>query len=119
MSSRARTAAKRQAAGVDFDASEFLAGLEAAAKRLVVKSEAQLRRTGLRAQSNMKRLCPVDTGRLRSSIEMVDGRDAHGYFVEIGTNVEYAPYVEFGTQHSPAQPFIRPGLLIALRGGKS
>lgn len=38
-------------------------------------------------------LCPVDTGRLRNSITYsVDGNDCY-----IGTNVEYAPYIEFGT----------------------
>ena len=37
--------------------------------------------------------CPVDTGRLRGSItSTVEGNSA-----VIGTNVEYAPYVEFGT----------------------
>lgn len=37
--------------------------------------------------------CPVDTGRLRGSITYsVDGDDCY-----IGTNVEYAPYIEFGT----------------------
>lgn len=38
-------------------------------------------------------LVRVDTGRLKSSISYkVDGEDCY-----IGTNVEYAPYVEFGT----------------------
>ena len=37
--------------------------------------------------------CPVDTGRLKNSItSAVEGDSA-----VIGTNVEYAPYVEFGT----------------------
>lgn len=72
----------------------------------------------------------VDTGRLRNSItyavkkregEIVAYRDnegagyeqAIGYGVKkdevyIGTNVEYAPYVELGTSRMPARPFIRP-----------
>jgi len=38
-------------------------------------------------------LVPVDTGRLRGSITHAeDGDDCY-----IGTNVEYAPYIEFGT----------------------
>lgn len=38
-------------------------------------------------------LCPVDTGNLRGSITYaVDGDECY-----IGTNVEYAPYVELGT----------------------
>jgi hypothetical protein len=38
--------------------------------------------------------CPVDTGRLRNSIaHKVEGGEDTVY---IGTNVEYAPYVEYG-----------------------
>lgn len=44
--------------------------------------------------SRAKRLCPVDTGRLRSSITAV--RVTPGFW-KVGTNVEYAPYIEFGT----------------------
>lgn len=48
--------------------------------------------------ADAKRLCPVDTGRLRSSIyykvivtkEMIEG--------EVGTNVFYARFIEFGTR---------------------
>ena len=39
-----------------------------------------------------KEATPVDTGRLRNSEDYaVDGNDVY-----IGTNVEYAPYIEFG-----------------------
>lgn len=48
--------------------------------------------------------CPVDTGRLKGSITYeVSGEDVY-----IGTNVEYAPYVELGTYKQRAQPFLRP-----------
>lgn len=44
-------------------------------------------------QQTAKNICPVDTGQLRNSIEVTSVEDK----VEIGTNVEYAPYVEYGT----------------------
>lgn len=48
---------------------------------------------GERAVGYAQDNCPVDTGRLRGSITYeVDGDDCY-----IGTNVEYAPYIEFGT----------------------
>lgn len=49
---------------------------------------------GQEAEGYAKDDCPVDTGRLRNSIahSVVDTEDA----VYIGTNVEYAPYVEYG-----------------------
>ena len=58
---------------------------------------AALEEVGLVAEGYAKRACPVDTGRLRNSItHIVDERTRH---VVIGTNVEYAPYVELGTRH--------------------
>ena len=38
----------------------------------------------------------VQTGRLRSSITHGLGEDELGLYCDIGTNVEYAPYVELG-----------------------
>lgn len=64
-----------------------------------------LEKVGLVAEGYAKRLCPVDTGRLRNSItHAVEGSEA----VVIGTNVEYAPYVELGTSRQKAQPYLRP-----------
>lgn len=95
-----------------------------------------LERASILVQNEARRLAPVDTGRLRGSI----GRDVGARQAEIGTNVDYAPYVEKGTRpHFPpvaavagwatkrglepyavargisrrgtkAQPFLEPGL---------
>lgn len=55
-------------------------------------------------------LAPVDTGLLRKSISH-RVIDRNGYPVgQVGTNVEYAPYQEFGTSKMAAQPFLLPGL---------
>ena len=40
-------------------------------------------------------VCPVDTGRLKNSISSAVVEDEKAVY--IGTNVEYAPYQEFGT----------------------
>ena len=61
---------------------------------------------GLVAEGHAQGLCPVDTGRLRNSItHAIDGDEQAVY---IGTNVEYAPYVELGTSKQDAQPFLTP-----------
>lgn len=76
----------------------------------------------------------VDTGRLRASITYAVSGDSarqHSYTDDdgkgytqsiegageskdhtlyLGTNVEYAPYVEMGTSKMPARPFIRPAV---------
>lgn len=69
-----------------------------------------LQRRALRVEGAAKRLCPVDTGRLRSSITNELGTDAEGLVAVIGTDVEYAPYVELGTNRMAAQPFLLPAL---------
>lgn len=59
----------------------------------------------LAIEASAKQKCPVDTGNLRASIatNMVDEKVG-----EVGTNVEYASYVELGTKHQSAQPFLFP-----------
>lgn len=61
---------------------------------------------GLLAEGYATDLCPVDTGNLVGSIThaVAAGEKA----VYIGTNVEYAPYVELGTSKMAAQPYLRP-----------
>ena len=44
-------------------------------------------------ENEAKKKCPVDTGELRNSITSeIEGNQA-----VVGSNLEYAPYVEFGT----------------------
>ncbi len=47
-----------------------------------------------------KSLCPVDTGRLQSSINVQPG----GNTAVISADTEYAVFVEFGTSKMAAQP---------------
>lgn len=54
-----------------------------------------LEKCGLVAEGYAKKLCPVDTGNLRNSItHTVDEQEPAAI---IGTNNEYAAYVELGT----------------------
>jgi HK97 gp10 family phage protein len=75
----------------------------------------ELARLAVKAERAAKQACPVDTGRLRSSITWRLGRDNVGLAAIIGTNVSYAPYVEFGTTRTPARPFLRAGIEAASR----
>ncbi len=65
-----------------------------------------LEENGLAAEDYAKKKCPVDTGRLRNSITHVVRASEKAVY--IGTNVEYGPYVELGTRHMKAQPYLRP-----------
>ena len=66
---------------------EVLAALKSAKKR-------GLEAIGLTAEGHAKKETPVDTGRLRNSISHATEDEA----AYIGTNVEYAPYVELGAR---------------------
>ena len=80
---------------------EILVGLEKA-------TQAALTMVGMKAEKYAKALCPVGTpestgikgyrgGTLRNSITFQAESTDEGGFVAIGSNVEYAPYVELGT----------------------
>ena len=64
-----------------------------------------LEEIGLAAERFAKRACPVDTGRLRNSITHALEMDEEAVY--IGTNVEYAPYVENGTSRRKGVHFLR------------
>lgn len=59
------------------------------------------------AERYAKQYCPVDTGNLRNSIAH-EQRDENTEAV--GTNVQYAPYVELGTRKMTARPYLRPAV---------
>lgn len=61
---------------------------------------------GAACEGFAKMKCPVDTGRLRNSIthQLAEG----GKAVQVGTNVEYAKFVELGTSRMGARPYLKP-----------
>jgi len=83
-----------------------------------------LMKCGFYVEGEAKRICPVDTGTLRSSIHTkfnplevaaYVGTSAERMTSLSGTMVFYAPYVEFGHylrngRWQPPQPFLRPAL---------
>lgn len=71
----------------------------------------KLFKIGVNVQSSAKMHCPVRTGRLRSSIQTTPVREtATGMSVRVGSNVNYARYVEMGTRRMRARPYLRPAL---------
>ena len=58
-------------------------------------------------ERDAKKKCPVDTGRLRGSVTT---NIISTYSGEVGTNVEYAEYVEYGTRYQSAQPYFEPAV---------
>lgn len=57
-------------------------------------------------QKNAKLLAPVDTGHLRNSIKTKGQIKQDQVEAQVYTNLEYAPYVEFGTGQKGAESSI-------------
>jgi len=78
-----------------------------------------LDKIGFAIEGKAKELCPADTGRLRSSIQHKPIPEELS--VVIGTNVEYAKYVEFMAplehprpgRECGQMPFLRPSLFLS------
>lgn len=91
-----------------------LASLEAKLNKLDPMTRAAalkgVQRAGELVKGSAKNLSPVDTGALRQSISSTSSSTATGAEAEVGTGVEYAPYVELGTSRQAAQPYLHPAL---------
>lgn len=62
-------------------------------------------------EAGAKEKAPVRTGNLRRSIHsaIVESSATHAAAM-VGTDVEYAPYLEYGTRRMSARPYLRPAL---------
>ena len=80
--------------GLSINSTEVQSNLEKfGSKELPELLEQALEKACLIVENSAKQNCPVADGQLRQSItHMVEGTTG-----EVGTNVEYAPYVEIGT----------------------
>lgn len=91
-------------------------------KKMIDVAEKKLIAIGMAIEGDAKRICPVDTGRLRASIstnwngsklnvdkDKVNEPEAKEdkFIVVVGSNVEYAPYVELGTKKMSPRAFLR------------
>ena len=84
---------------IDSNVDEVLSALSSSTARA-------LEACGLYMESYAKSICPVDTGNLRNSITHASDETR----AIVGTNVEYAPFVELGTKVQKAKPFLTPAV---------
>ena len=72
---------------------------------------AGLEAQGIKIVADMRARCPVDTGALRDAIrhEIVVDVSGPKLVIHVGnTETYYVQFVEYGSSHAPAHPFIRP-----------
>jgi HK97 gp10 family phage protein len=72
----------------------------------------QVKASTLDVQARAQAVVPVRTGTLRRSLHSVF--EAGGLRGIVGTNLQYAPMVEFGTRHMSARPYLRPAAALVL-----
>lgn len=75
---------------------EVTKGMKKGAKKPIADS---LKNIGIKGEAIAKKATVVDTGRLRASIT----RDTKPNLITIGTNVEYAESIEYGTDYMEAR----------------
>lgn len=63
-------------------------------------------KAAVHVQGEAKMRVPVRTGNLKGSIT----QEVDGLTGTVGTNVEYAPFVEYGTVRQSPQPYLFPAL---------
>jgi HK97 gp10 family phage protein len=64
-----------------------------------------LRRSARQVYNDARRFAPVQTGALKSEIELVYYSDKHAQVI---SRIRYASYVEYGTSDTAPQPYMRP-----------
>lgn len=90
-----------------YEASILFAGVDTYLKSELSKA---IEAAAIFVEGSAKKKSPVDLGLLRASISHRTILKANIVNGEIGTNVEYAPFQEFGTSKMKAQPFLTPAL---------
>jgi HK97 gp10 family phage protein len=88
-------------ADFDLDATAFLAALKTATEALKIEARKEIDALAITVQNRAREYAPVKYGQLRNSIMAdIPGKvGANGsYTVEVGTSVDYARPVEFGSR---------------------
>ena len=102
--------------------SAVISNFTANAYRMTLEARSCIQQAGVDCEKYAKQACPVGTpesthkkgyrgGTLRRSIRY---KRQGEFSCSVGTNVVYAPFVEFGTSKMRAQPFLYPAYQRAM-----
>lgn len=105
---------------ISWDLADLIRGIDRAKKTIDEIIREQINEAAINIQRDAKKACPVDTGRLRSSIIFTLYSSLDGYEAgEVGTDVEYAVFQEYGTRYIAPVRFLTSAYLkeeAALQG---
>lgn len=93
---------------IEFDDKEVLAMFEKIANEVPKAMKDIVSNAGAVALTEARNKVPVDTGALKGSLTLEVDLNGDTPSATVGTNLEYAPAVEYGTSRHRPQPFMRP-----------
>lgn len=76
-------------------------------------TEDMIANVGAVALTEARNNVPVDTGALKGSLTLEVDKSGDKSSAVVGTNLEYAPYVEEGSSRGVPQPFMKPAKKVA------
>lgn len=107
-------------ASIDSNVDSIISQLSASGDNAIRAAVSELTNTAYEVESeakeNIKRNKTVDTGRLLGSITTEIKDSGVNTKAEVGTNVEYANYIEYGTSKMGAKPFLIPAFMSKTNG---
>ena len=117
---------KRYVAKKDKNSAKALAKeLEREFKAMALETEQDLAEVAVGAQRRMLVTAPRGEsgnrspaskkyGPLAPSIDVNQGRDSRGYYIDVSVGPFYSSFQEYGTLHQPPRPFFRPAIASAV-----
>jgi HK97 gp10 family phage protein len=88
-------------------------------KKIQKQVKDEINASALKIQSDAKKLAPVNFGKLRGSIFLTKISNQNEIIYSVGTNLNYAPYVEFGTGGKVSVPAGYEDYAMQFKGQKS
>lgn len=100
-------------ATVRVDDRAFRASIERLIPQLEVKAANGMRTIRDEMADRARSLVPQETGELANSITTTEHKEARSQTFDVIVSAGHAAFIEFGTEHSPAQPYLRPAIAEA------
>lgn len=95
---------------IEFDDKEFRIALDQALADYAQEAWAGELDRAERIRVAAEQRAPKDTGKGAASIVVAEGGEGDGRYIEVGTDVDYMLYQEFGTSRDSPRPFMRPAI---------
>ena len=98
---------------IEIDDAAVLAMFKDMEEEIPKAMEEVISNAGAIALTEARNKVPVDTGALKGSLTLEVERNGDQSSATVGSILEYAPFVEYGSSGRPPKPFMEPALEVA------